>query len=283
MSEFVSPPNLSSWGIEAIEANVCEDTFQNRQKLTAVGVPFKILEPGLIEVLFEDYEGLNKHHASQFESKKIILKDAKNPWSDYIPFNELPLDYMEVAPAWIPRHLNKYNDAVEEGKPAHKLPVLPTRCKRVRADGSRCWQWSWPAPQTEGMCRTHAPKYAFNATEQMAKLNDAAKMRLSQLTEPSLAALEDLLLNSTVPHVKLKAATEILDRVGIRGGTELSVSGQVEHSLESPAEAVMKRLNTLAERLEQTPSENQPALESSTEIIEAEIIEAVEDPDAEPA
>lgn len=279
MSEFVSPPNLSSLGIEAIEANVCEDTFENRQKLTAAGFPFKVLEPGLIEILFQDYSELNKHHASQFEAKKIILVNPRDPWSDYLPFNELPLDYMETAPAWIPRHLNKYEDAVAEGVPAHKLPILPNRCKRRRADGSRCWQWSWPAASTEGMCRTHAPKYAFNATEQMAKLNDAAKMRLSQLTEPSLAALEDLVLNSSVPHVKLKAATEILDRVGIRGGTELSVSGTVEHTGESPAEAVMKRLNDLAARLENPPEA--PALESSIEpeIHDAEIIEENPEPE----
>ena len=47
-----------------------------------------------------------------------------------------------------------------------------------------------------------------------------------------------------------------------------------------------ERLARPTERLEQAPSDNQPALKSSTEnqeIIEAEIIEAVEDPDAEPA
>src|SRR5690606_18902398 len=221
---YVDRPSLSSLGIEEIEANVCEDTFENRQALTDAKVKFKIFEPGLLEVSFEYHDGLNKHHASQYEKKKIILTNERDPWSDYLPFNELPMDYMETAPAWIQRHLNKYNDAIAEGLPERKWPILPNRCKRVRADGTRCWQWSWPSESSNGFCRTHCDKYAFNATAQMAKLNDAAKMRLSQLTEPSLQALEDLVLNSTVPQVRLKAATEILDRVGIRGGTELSVS-----------------------------------------------------------
>ena len=266
MSDFVQPPSLTHWGIDEIEANVCEDTFENRQKLKAIGIPFKIFDAGLIEVQFQDYDELNKSHANQYEAKKIILDNPKNPWGDYLPFDELPVDYMETAPAWIQRKLNEYRDAVDEGVPEHKLPILPTRCKRMRADGSRCWQWSWPAPSTQGFCRTHAPKYAFNATAQMAKLNDAAKLRLSQLTEPSLAALEDLVLNSPVPHVKLKAATEILDRVGIRGGTELSVSGQIEHSGETPAELVSKRLDELAERLK-------PPTPIESEILEVEVEE----------
>jgi hypothetical protein len=275
MSEYVSPPSLSSWGIEEVEANVCEDTFENRQKLNAVKIPFKILEPGLIEVIFTDYEGLNKHHATQFDAKKIILVNPKDPWSDYLPMDELPLDYMETAPAWIQRHLNKYRDAVDEGTPPAKLPLLCTRCKRTRADGSRCWQWSWPAESAQGFCRTHCDKFAFNATAQMAKLNDAAKVRLSQLTEPSLVALEDLVLNSTVPHVRLKAATEILDRVGIRGGTELTVSGQVDHTLASPAEEVQDRLQKLADKLKPREVE---AMDPDEIIIDAEFTEDEAEP-----
>lgn len=275
---YVDRPTLSSLGIEEIEANVCEDTFENRQTLTDAKLTFKIFEPGLLEVSFEYHDDLNKHHASQFEKKKIILDNPKDPWSDYLPFNELPLEFMETAPAWMQRHLNKYNDAISEGLPERKWPILPQRCKRVRADGTRCWQWSWPSESSNGFCRTHCDKYAFNATAQMAKLNDAAKMRLSQLTEPSLQALEDLVLNSTVPHVRLKAATEILDRVGIRGGTELSISGQVDHSVQSPAEVVQEKLQALADRYEQS----KPELESpakSSDIIDAKIISTEENPE----
>lgn len=269
--QFVSAPSLSTWGIEEVEANVCEDTFENRQKLTAVKIPFKVFEPGLIEVLFDDYGELNKHHADQFTKKKIILLNPRDPWSDYLPFDELPLDYMETAPAWIQRHLNKYTDAVEAGTPELKLPILPNRCKRRRADGSRCWQWSWPNTGSNGFCRTHGDKFAFDAMGQMAKLNDSAKMRLSQLTEPSLAALEDLLLNSTVPQVRLKAATEVLDRVGIRGGTELTVSGQVDHTIKDPALEVRERLNSLAERMAAPAGELEAS--SSGDVVEAEVVE----------
>lgn len=276
MSEYVSRPSLSHWGIEEVEANVCEDTFENRQKLSSAGVPFKILEPGLIETDFENYDDLNKHHSSMFEKRKPILKNTKDPWSDYVEPTDYPLDFMETAPAWIRRHMNKYEDALAEGAPAHKIPLLPKRCARLRADGSRCWQWSWPAESAEGFCRQHCDKFAFNATAQMAKLNDAAKMRLSQLSEPSLAALEDLVLNSTVPHVRLKAATEVLDRIGIRGGTELTVSGQVDHTVQTPHEIVHDRLQSLAERLSK-PAELEVSTspEPEGDVVEAEILEDV--------
>lgn len=275
MENFVSQPKLSSWGVEEVEANVCEDTFENRQKLTFAKVPFKILEPGLIEVLFEDYGELNKHHTNMFEKFKIILEDPRDPWSDFLSPLDLPLDYLEAAPAWLIRHLNKYNDAVADGEKEHRLPVLPARCKRKRADGSRCWRWSWPAAQAEGFCRGHCSNAAFNAADQMAKMNDAAKMRLSQLTGPSLEALEDLIINSTVPHVRLKAATEVLDRVGIRGGSELTISGQVDHTIKDPALEVRERLQALAERIS-PPELEAPDSELEPETIEGVIVEEAE-------
>jgi len=187
---------------------------------------------------------------------------------------DYPLDFMETAPAWIKRHMNKYEDALAEGLPAHKIPILPNRCVRMRADGSRCWMWAWPSESAEGFCRQHCDKFAFNATAQMAKLSDAAKMRLSQLTEPSLAALEDLVLNSTVPHVRLKAATEVLDRVGIRGGTELTVSGSVDHTVSTPAEVVHERLASLAERLRQPAElESSEPEDPNPDVVDAVIIE----------
>lgn len=273
---FVEQPDLSTWGIDAVERNVCEDTFENRQTLNAVNLKYKVLEPGLIEVLFNDYGELNKHHENQYEQKKIILANTKNPWSEYLPFDELPLEYMESAPAWIQRHLNKYRDAIESGTPDHKLPLLPERCARTRADGSRCWGWSWPTVRAEGFCRNHTSSAAFNATDQMNKLNDAAKMRLSQLTGPSLEALEDLILNSTVPAVRLKAATEVLDRVGIRGGSELTISGHVEHEVVDPAQAVRDRLNTLAERMKPEELESSSPVDESSSggtIVVGEVVE----------
>lgn len=272
---FVEQPKLAHWGIEEIEANTCEDNALHRRILNNNKIPFRVFEPGVIEVLFENYDELNAHHESVYDRKKIILEDPKNPWSDYIPFDELPLDFLETAPAWIQRHLNKYNDAVAEGTAEHKLPILPTRCRRKRADGSRCWNWSWPAKSAEGFCKGHSKFGSFNVMEQMNRLNDAAKVRLGQMSPEAVSVLEDLMLNSDVPHVRLKAATEVLDRIGIRGGTELTVSGHVTHEVEDPAAVVRGRLEQLAERAGATPTLSSSSEGTTPElpVVRGEVVE----------
>lgn len=268
---FVEQPRLSTWGIEEIEANTCEDNAYNRRMLNQAKVPFRIFEPGIIEVMFQNYDELNEHHETVFQRKKVILSDPKNPWSDYLPFDELPLDFMETAPAWMQRHLNKYNDAVEEGTKPEKLPLLPARCKRKRADGSRCWNWSWPAASAEGFCKGHSKFGSFNVMEQMNRLNDAAKVRLGQMSPEAVAVLEDLMMNSNVPAVRLKAATEVLDRIGIRGGTELTVSGTVTHEQVDPAVVVRDRLAQLAGRAAESV---EPGTEpKALPVVQGEVVE----------
>lgn len=271
---FVEQPKLATWGIDEIEANTCEDNALNRRILNGNKIPFRVFEPGIIEVLFENYDELNAHHESVYDRKKIILVNPKNPWSDYLPFDDLPLDFLETAPAWIVRHLNKYNDAVEEGVKPDKLPILPKRCKRKRADGSRCWNWSWPAASAEGFCKGHSRFGSFNVMDQMNRLNDAAKVRLGQMSPEAVAVLEDLMMNSDVPHVRLKAATEVLDRIGIRGGTELTVSGQITHEVEDPAAVVRGRLSQLAERAEAAQIPNsQGNTPRELPVVQGEVVE----------
>jgi hypothetical protein len=276
MEEFSASTTLARLGIEEVEANVCEDTFENRRALVDAKVPYKVFEPGLLEVdLNRDGDGLSARHSSMYEKYRIILVNPKDPWSDYLPFDELPLDYMETAPAWIQRHLNKYRDALEEGVREDKLPVLPRRCSRHRADGSRCWAWSWPAISANFQCKTHAPKFAFDAVGQAAQLRDAARLRIAQLTPHAIDVMEDLMLNSNVPHVRLKAATELLDRDGIRGGSELTVSGQIDHTAVDPAQVVRDRLESLGKRLAPKELEEAPAPETG-DIVDAEVVEEPE-------
>lgn len=275
---FVERPSLSHWGIEEIEANTCEDTLENRRKLVYAKIPFQFSEPGVLEITFQDYDELNTHHSSMFEQKKDMLTDRTDPWADYLPMDEWPMRYWETAPAWVISHKNKYDDALEEGVRFDKMPLPLTRCKRQRADGSRCWGLSWPVKRAEGFCRGHSKWGAFNAAEQSTMLTQAARTRLGQLSGPALDAMEDLVLNSQVPHVRLKAATEILDRVGIRGGTELNVSGQVEHSVQDPAQAIREKLAQLRERIEPAELNSSeapppPLLAESEEIIEGEVVE----------
>jgi hypothetical protein len=74
---------------------------------------------------------------------------------------------------------------------------------------------------------------------------EAARMRLLDCSDDAVHTLEQLLQPGTAEGIRLKAATEILDRNGIRGGFEVDV--QVEQK-EDPADVLAKRLLQLRER-----------------------------------
>jgi hypothetical protein len=85
--------------------------------------------------------------------------------------------------------------------------------------------------------------------------------------------LEDLMENAESEPVKLKAATEILDRAGVRGGIEIDTTVQLDAR---PAATI------IAERLERlalgaistaaTLANNGVHVEADKEIIEAEVV-----------
>ena len=170
---------FASLGIQEVESNVCEDTFPNRRILRKAGVIFRVIPPeagitaptGLIEIDLSP-DAKDKSNRSSWERNKIILTDPKNPWSDYIPLNECPLDFWETAAPWLIRVLRTYEEA-----PADKKPYLPVRCEKRRADGTRCWAWSWTTNphQKPVICRQHAPSGAWNRAEEIQLLQESAR------------------------------------------------------------------------------------------------------------
>jgi hypothetical protein len=72
--------------------------------------------------------------------------------------------------------------------------------------------------------------------------------------------------NAQSEPVRLKAATEILDRAGVRGGVELDVG--VDVNIRSSKDIVLERLERMASAARDTVIE----LPSSTKIIDAEPI-----------
>lgn len=269
---------LASFGIDEIEPSVCEDTQTNRRLLRENGIPFKVSEIGFLEADLSIFN-MSAKNKSMFEKNRDILSDPRNAWSDYVPFLELPMDWMETAPPWMQRVLNKYLDAVEKGVPEHKLPDLPARCRRIRQDKTRCWLWSWPGVAAEGYCRFHAPPGSFDYGAHMQKTTEAARMRLVELQGPALDALEDLVNDpTTVPQARLKAATEILDRSGVAAKQEIQFSGTVEHVEIDPAQAIRDRLAQLADRIKPAAELNPPTGPESL-IIDAEVVEEKEQDD----
>lgn len=153
-------------------------------------------------------------------------------------------------------------------KPTVAKPVPVTRCVVIKKDGARCGRWSM-----RGMtkCYAHGKRELNfpNVAAHKEAVIEAARMRLLDVSDDAVDALEQLLQPGTSEGIRLKAATEILDRNGIRGGFEVEV--EVEHK-EDPASTLASRLKTLRERGKQA-LEAEWATEEEPDVIEGEVVE----------
>jgi hypothetical protein len=79
--------------------------------------------------------------------------------------------------------------------------------------------------------------------------------------------LEEMMVSATSEPVRLKAATEILDRAGVRGGVEIDITGDLH--VRSSADIVSERLEKLAQVAARTQAMLEPAvIEEATVITE---------------
>lgn len=150
-------------------------------------------------------------------------------------------------------------------KPTHEQPIPVVRCTQIKKDGVRCGRWSI---RGYTKCKSHSGPGAMmkdgNVNKYAASVIEAARLRLIDSADDAIDVLYDLWQNGTGDAIRLKAATEVLDRAGIRGGFEVDVDVVVH---ESPVEEIKKRLTELrkgAEAVTRITDDN---------IVEGEIIE----------
>jgi hypothetical protein len=83
----------------------------------------------------------------------------------------------------------------------------------------------------------------LGSTRRTANNVEIARQKISQASSYAVDVLEELMETAVSEPVKLKAATEILDRAGVRGGMELNID--VKTTDRSPAEVLAERLARL--------------------------------------
>jgi len=127
--------------------------------------------------------------------------------------------------------------------------------------------WSSGRVKDDGLCRMH-----LKTQRKPGEDIERARRKLVQAAPYAVDILEDLMENAVSEPVKLKATTEILDRAGIRGGTELDVGVEVSDA-RSPAAIIGERLSRLAEGAARTAS----LLPEDTNIQDAEVVTDEED------
>lgn len=130
-------------------------------------------------------------------------------------------------------------------KPTAAEPIPPIRCVQIKRNGEQCNRWSLRGATK---CYTHNGHGNFpNANKYAEAVVEAARLRLVGIADEAVDIVHDLALNSTADNVRLKAATEILDRAGVKGPVEVDV--QVTHNEgESAAERTRRHLQEIAER-----------------------------------
>lgn len=159
-------------------------------------------------------------------------------------------------------------------KPTPSKPVPVVRCRHIRKDGSRCKNWSL---RGYIKCKRHAGPGAQtpdgNVTLWAAAVVEAGRLRIIDEADPAIDQLVALMQPGTAEAIRLKAATEVLDRAGIRGGFEISVDADITaHSAASEIEKRLAELKEGAAAVRRLRGEE----DTDSDIVEGEIIE---DPD----
>ena len=241
-------PNLEELGIIEIERGICQDTFENRAMLRRSMLKWSPVfddQTGAATnlIIARSIEQDKERALISINNKKQLLSDPGNVNSDFVTGLDLLLDdeALKIAPPWVLGATRKWLKEQEEGGPksAKRAPLgLPGRCRMTKTDGTRCQLWNSGRIKDDGLCRIH-----LGSTRRTANNVEIARQKISQASTYAVDVLEELMETAVSEPVKLKAATEILDRAGVRGGMELNID--VKTTDRSPAEVLAERLARL--------------------------------------
>lgn len=264
-------PDLSELGIEETERGVCEDTYENRAILRKAKLRFQaVYDPsgratGLISAITQD--AVIERRILSLAEKKPLLVDPDDRNSDFFTGLDLVLNEKasELVPPWVLGSTRAWLAEQEAGgvpPGSRRAPKgLPHRCRIVKTDGIRCMLWGSGRIKDDGLCRIH-----LKVQRKPGEDVERARAKLVQAAPYAVDVLEELMENAESEPVRLKASTEILDRAGVRAGTDLSVEVTLDDKRD-PHEVVLERLA----RLRDGAAAVQARLDG--EIVDAEVVE----------
>ncbi len=244
-------PNLEALGIVEHERGVCDDNFENRATLRkalmnwdpvydANGAP-----TGMIAA--RSKEATKERRLLSLQEKRPLLVDGKDNNSDYTNGLDLLIEeeLCKIVPPWVVGATKTWQaEQMAGGVPAgsKKAPAaLPHRCRQIKTDGIRCMLWSSGRLKDDGLCRIH-----LRTVRKPGADVERARLKLAQSAPYAVDVLEELMENAQSEPVKLKAATEILDRAGVKGGYEFDINVEVTDARPA-SQVIAERLAKLAD------------------------------------
>lgn len=236
-------PDLTFYGIEEVDRGVCEDTYENRSVLRVNRLNWLTIydengnATGNIQVLSPEMQTAKT--VASLEDRKVLLVDERNQNADYITEEALLIEEAAdtIVPLWVigaTRTWLRIKEArKQDPKKMAQFVSAPGRCRYIKADGVRCMSWHAGRGTDDSLCRIHMSTKARNNTGAIQK----ARERVIQSAPSAVDVLEALMESAESEPVRLKAATELLDRAGVRGGVEIDAKVEIN---ERPAEDVIR-------------------------------------------
>lgn len=272
-------PDLAALGIDEVDKGICEDTFINRGILRKAhlnwdtvysdnGVP-----TGLIRA--KSKESLKERRILSLAEKRPILVEPDRNNSDYLTGLDLLAEEKSdfLVPPWVIHSTRLYLKEQETGvlNPKRQPLAQPHRCRQIKDDGIRCLLWSSGRPKDDGLCRIHLRSVKKQTSDDIER----ARNKLMQAAPYAVDKLEELMEYAESEPVQLKAATEILDRAGVRGGVEIDTT--ITLDARPAASIIAERLERLSAGALANAARIAAAVGDSestdADIIEAEVVE----------
>jgi hypothetical protein len=267
-------PDLSELGIIEHERGVCQDTYENRSLLRRANFAYDTVydqmgrPTGLIAA--RSQEQLRERRVISLTEKRPLLTEPNNNNSDFLTGVDLILEdsALRITPPWVVGATKAWIEEQKNGGPKsgkRQPAALPHRCRFIKTDGIRCMLWSSGRTKDDGLCNIH-----LGSIKRPGQDVERARAKIVQSAAYAVDVVEELMENATSEPVRLKAATEILDRAGVRGGMELDVGVNVQ--VRPAHEILAERLQRLAGVAVQTAAalpdikviDAEPILEDST-------------------
>ena len=263
--------DLSSLGIEEVDKGVCEDNYSNRAILRRARLSWDPvystngIPTGLIRA--RSKETTMERRLMSLAEKRPILTDPSSNNSDYLTGLDLIAEEASdfLVPPWVVHSTRLYLKEQETGvlNPKRQPLAQPHRCRQVKDDGIRCMLWSSGRPKDDGLCRIHLRTVKHKTSDDIER----ARAKLVQAAPYAVDMLEDLMENAESEPVKLKAATEILDRAGVRGGIE--IDSTVNLDVRPAASVIAERIQRLAQGALEA---NARLAQAGIDVIDAEVV-----------
>lgn len=247
-------PDLTLYGIQEYDVGVCEDTYANRAILRKNKMKWTPIfdvngnGTGQIEVLSPEME--TNQALGGIEAKRNILANVKDKNSDYLSGIDLLYAHQveELVPPWV-LHATRTYEQIEEKRDANPHKVIrpsladyPGRCRFVKGNGIRCQLWHSGRTSDDALCRIHL---GAKGTDAGVGAVARARQRVAQIAPQMVDVMEEMAFHATSEIVRQRAAEQILDRAGVRGGIEVEHKGEIE--IKPAKDMLAERLRILAE------------------------------------